>query len=940
MSSKNKVVQKSLYLTGNTLFAMMVAACGGGGGGGGGSSNTGSSETSVPPTGNNLSIISPTAPISRNIYNQSLFMTNTAAARESGFTGAGIIIGLVDSGVLTSNLNLQGAIVQSLSYVDPRTNNTNVGDVRGHGTMVAQVIAGRRIGPFSGGVAPEASIVSARIISDTPTSAGTQGYSLSRVNYDLANAGAKIINNSWSLPDWDLSDTKTTNNYVNAYQYFIASRGGLVVFASGNDSNANPDKIAALPTIAGSQALEKGWLVVSAVDINNPNKLASYANACGNSMNYCLVAPGTTGVLNQDSKTGELNNSLVSGTSFAAPQVSGAAALVWQAFPYFTNDLVRQTLLGTATDLGAPGIDAVFGHGMLNTAAAVRGPAKFDWGDVSVSFSGYTSTWSNSISGAGGLIKNGTGTLVLTENASYTGTTNILGGMLASEKGIMSDVSIGNAGTLNVRRVGGNVNNQGRVMLQNGQTNFAHNYTQTANGQLALVLGSTLNVAGSASVAGDLHVLAVPQGYVTSTQRQNVLTAQQGLNGKFSTFTKEAGVFLDANVNYDAKNAWLDIQRVQATNVQGVQYNAAATAGAIRLEQAFTQLDQQQANSPVPADYKQSEFLAGAANVQQAPNAQAAQASLESLSGQLPAASTAMTMQAINVNNRQISNHIAQLVDSPRSNGWTSNINYQSSLNSGGFSGVNYNMNGWAMGQDVFLDKNTFIGSSLTRSDTSGSLKRGSESSTGTVGEASLYGGKIFDSYYVSGRIASGYYDGQQKRTLWLGNQSANVQSDQSGSYFNVGSEMGYRMKKDGWQFTPYVDTQYISLKQDAFKEEGASGFGLQANAQTTTRWQAGVGTRAGYGWDMGNKGKINLTAQTHYQRAIAQDNGSYNASFTGLNQYMPLDGVSLSRDVVMVGSGLEWLFTDDMALYMNYEQYFSDNQQSNMVNMNVSVRF
>ncbi len=943
MSSEKSLLQKSLYLTGNSLLMLTLSACGGGGGGGGGGGNDGVGGTSVPttpPAETTAPVISATEPFTRDTYNQNLFITHAAEARMAGYTGAGVIVGLVDSGVLTTNLALQGKISQSLTYVDPSTNNTSVGDVRGHGTSVAQTLAGQRVGPFSGGTAPGVTIVSGRIISDTSSSAGTKGYSLAQVNYDMANAGAKILNNSWSMPDWSVTDTSTTNSYVNAYQYFVVSHGGLVVFASGNDSDITPTKIASLPTIANSAALEKGWLVVSSVNVNRPDELSAYANACGISMNYCLVAPGTVSVLSQNAETGALSNSLVSGTSFATPQVTGAAAMVWQAFPYFTNDLVRQTLLGTATDIGAPGVDATFGYGMLNVDAAVRGPAKFDWGDVSVSFSGYSSTWGNSISGTGGLIKNGTGTLVLGKDATYTGLTQVLGGTLASDNGLVSAVNIGPSGTLDVRRVGGNVNNQGSVVLRNGQTNFNSNYTQTADGHLALVLGSTLNVQGTASLAGDLHVLAVPQGYVTTTQRQDVLTAQGGLTGKFATFTKASGVFLDATPDYSNSQVWLNIQRVQATNVAGVEYNAAATSGATRVEQAFTQLDQQLANSPTPADAKMSEFLSGAASLQQSPNAQTAQASLESLSGQLPAAAMAMTMQAVNVNNRQVSDHIAQLMDSPRSNAWTGNINYQSNLNSTGFSGVNYNMNGWVMGQDVFLDKNTFIGSSLTRSNTNGSLSRGSESSSGTVGEASLYGGKIFDSYYVTGRIASGYYDGQQKRTLLLGNQTARVNSDQSGNYFTLGSEMGYRMKKEGWQFTPYVDSQYISLKQDAFKENGASGFGLQANSQTTTRWQAGVGARAGYGWDMGNKGKVNLTAQTHYQRAIAQDNGSYNASFTGVNQYMPLDGVPLSRDVMMVGSGLEWEFSDNMALNMMYEQYFADNQQSNMVNMNVSVRF
>ncbi|WP_159567717.1 S8 family serine peptidase [Budvicia diplopodorum] len=942
MNDKTSLLWRSVLIIGNSLLILAISACGGGGGGGGGSGNSGGGASNTAGGGSNnndkTGVGTTLGPLVQDRYNQHLFITNTVEAQQAGLTGAGVIVGLIDSGVLTTNLALSGKVVSSLSYVDPATNNLNIGDVRGHGTMVAETIAGQRVGNFSGGAAPGVSIVSARIISDTPTSAGTKGYSLAQVNLDIARAGAKIINNSWSLPDWDpATDRVTTNNYVNAYQPFITTYGGLVVFASGNDSATTPDKIASLPTIAGSQALERGWLVVSAVNPSDLNSLATYANACGISMRYCLVAPGTVSVLSDDG----VNNTLVSGTSFAAPQVTGAAALVWQAFPYFSNDLVRQTLLGTATDLGTAGVDATFGYGLLNTAAAVRGPMKFDWGDVSVSFDGYASTWGNPISGAGGLTKQGTGTLILTQDASYTGLTQVNGGTLYSNKSLASAVNVGTQGTLDVRRVGGVVNNQGHVVLRDGVSTFYSDYVQTRQGQLDVVLGSTLQIAGTANIqGGNLNVLAVPQGYIT-VSHQDVLTANRGLSGAFDNLTQSAGVFLDATIGQNANQVWLNVQRVNVAAAQGVEYSAAATAGANRVEQAFDQLDRQAAGaSTAQASTAQAEFLSAAASLQQSPTVQAAKASLESLSGQMPAASTAMTLQAINVNNRQVSDHVARLLDSPKTNEWSSNINYQSNMTSGGFSGLNYNMNGWVMGQDVFLDRNTFIGSTLSRSDTSGSLRGGSEFSSGTITEGSLYGGKIFDSYYVTGRISSGYYSGEQKRNLQLGNQSLRANSDQGGNYFTAGSEMGYRVKSEGWQFTPYVDTQYISLKQDGFKESGASGFGLEANDRTTTRWQAGVGARTGYGWNFGLAQRVNLTAKTHYQHAIAQDNGSYNASFTGVNQYMPLDGIALSRDVMMVGSGLEWIFSDMLSMNMNYEQYFSDNQQSNMMNMNVSVSF
>ncbi|WP_256743255.1 autotransporter outer membrane beta-barrel domain-containing protein, partial [Cronobacter sakazakii] len=117
--------------------------------------------------------------------------------------------------------------------------------------------------------------------------------------------------------------------------------------------------------------------------------------------------------------------------------------------------------------------------------------------------------------------------------------------------------------------------------------------------------------------------------------------------------------------------------------------------------------------------------------------------------------------------------------------------------------------------------------------------------------------------------------------------------SRQSGSWMSLGSETGYRFNVDGFAVTPFIDTQYITLKQDAFSEKSGSGFGLRADNQTTTRWQAGAGLRAAYTFDLQTHGRLDLSFQTHLQRALSQDEGRYQASFTGVDQPVPLHGVT-----------------------------------------------
>jgi len=88
-----------------------------------------------------------------------------------------------------------------------------------------------------------------------------------------------------------------------------------------------------------------------------------------NWMNYFIVAPGTN-ITSVDYTTtdGYLSES---GSSMATPQVSGAAALIKEKWPTMTAEQIANLLFCTATDLGDPGVDPVFGHGLLNIEAAL-----------------------------------------------------------------------------------------------------------------------------------------------------------------------------------------------------------------------------------------------------------------------------------------------------------------------------------------------------------------------------------------------------------------------------------------------------------------------------------------------------------------------------------------------------------------------------------------
>ncbi|MER8170541.1 S8 family serine peptidase, partial [Acinetobacter baumannii] len=68
-----------------------------------------------------------------------LSIVQAGPAQSAGWTGSGVRIGVVDSGVNREHPALNGRVLANYTYVDPRVNNVNVDDVVGHGTVVAQL---------------------------------------------------------------------------------------------------------------------------------------------------------------------------------------------------------------------------------------------------------------------------------------------------------------------------------------------------------------------------------------------------------------------------------------------------------------------------------------------------------------------------------------------------------------------------------------------------------------------------------------------------------------------------------------------------------------------------------------------------------------------------------------------------------------------------------
>jgi subtilisin family serine protease len=252
---------------------------------------------------------------------------------------ARVEIAIVDTG---ANVSLPELAARHPLTYDTRTRTSNVRDTNGHGTFVATVAAA-----FSG---------DARLLivkAGSSSGAFTDQAEADAIRYAVRH-GARIVNLSIGGP--------STSSVERAAIRFAVSSGALVVAAAGNEYGmGNPVEYpAALVQPVGSNGAGGTGLAVAASTSSGTRAAFS-----GSGSWISLAAPG------QD-VYGALRGGRYgygAGTSFATPQVAGAAALVWAADPALTAKGVARILEQSASGHGT--WTPELGYGVIDVAAAV-----------------------------------------------------------------------------------------------------------------------------------------------------------------------------------------------------------------------------------------------------------------------------------------------------------------------------------------------------------------------------------------------------------------------------------------------------------------------------------------------------------------------------------------------------------------------------------------
>jgi hypothetical protein len=180
------------------------------------------------------------------------------------------------------------------------------------------------------------------------------------------SAGAYINNNSWGtstdVTSYNATTLRATNSLFYAQLETYVASGGVVVFAAGNDSRVNPSREAGAAYLITS--LRNGWLAVVATDTSGT--IAWYSNKCGVASSFCLAAQGSSVYSTYTSN----NYANLSGTSMAAPMVSGAIAGLKSMFPNLSYQDIAARLLTTANKTGIYAVSAIYGQGLMDLEAA------------------------------------------------------------------------------------------------------------------------------------------------------------------------------------------------------------------------------------------------------------------------------------------------------------------------------------------------------------------------------------------------------------------------------------------------------------------------------------------------------------------------------------------------------------------------------------------
>lgn len=288
------------------------------------------------------------------------------AVHEQNINGTGVKIAILDTGIDYNHPDLINNYKGGYDFVfndaDPMDDTTGP-TINSHGTHVAGIIAAQNNGIGTVGVAPKADIYAIKVLDGGGF--GQASLIISGIEWAMTNS-IDII----SMSIESIEDNSAVHDAIDA-----SNNSGILLVAAGGNNNSG----------TGSVKYPAAYEPVIAVTANDQNGMKAGFSPIGQKIE--VSAPGVN-VLSTIIGGGYGSRS---GTSMAAPHVTGAAALILSSnFPDVNGDGkrdhtdVREIIRNSAFDVGNPGHDDIYGYGLLDASKAILGISAYDFADLSI----------------------------------------------------------------------------------------------------------------------------------------------------------------------------------------------------------------------------------------------------------------------------------------------------------------------------------------------------------------------------------------------------------------------------------------------------------------------------------------------------------------------------------------------------------------------------
>ena len=748
------------------------------------------------------------------------------------------------------------------------------------------------------------------------------------------------------------------------YRNIIENKGGLFIWAAGNEADKNSSVDAGLPYF--DNKLEKGWISVVGVEEEDNGKYYIMGNGkkslslAGTEAAYWAISAYNGGAIDTKGYYGI-------GSSYAAPKVTGAAALVFEKYPWMTADQIRQTLFTTTDkteltedpdDLSETKLRNVtsspsskYGWGMLNADRALKGPGAFmdisRYGDTSTFKanipSGSASYFDNNIYGDGSLEKLGSGTLHLTGNNSFTGGSTVSAGTLEIHQVHASPITVGATGTLvlnpkaivgydssawslidtvdpqKITSSGVKVKNYGNVKFVGTTAIIGGDYIAYAGSTTQLGFSSNVKVLGDIKYQPNSNVTVLSNGYTTKNEKATIMEGNS-IEGNITNV--ETNGMRTASVTIEDGKLVATMSRQNPSEYLGENVEVSSRNVAENVEKEFQDLD-----NKVALGKATKEELDRAVTLLNMPKSTFATAT-EMMSGEIYASAQALTFsQAQNIN-RDLSNRLTGLDNFKNSNKdsevWFSVLGSGGKLRRNGYASADTRVTGGQFGIDTKFSPTTTLGVAINYSYAKADFNRyAGESKSDMVG-ISLYGKQDLPyGFYTAGRLGLSNISSKVERELLTSTgDTVTGKINHHDKMLSAYVELG---KKFAW-FTPFVGYSQDYLRRGSFDESEAS-WGIKADKKNYRTSDFLIGARAEY---VGDKYKL----QAYVTQALntSRRELTYEGRFTGSSIRQKFQGVRQAKNTTWIGFGVFREISPVFGVYGNVDFRVEDKKWADSV--------